>query len=62
MLERWDKLQQFRITMPELNAATIAAGLRFMALIVGAAGLVWVVANLAEKWGGRGAKRAESGD
>ena len=63
MLERWEKLQLFRISMPELNAATLAAALRFLALIVAAAGLVWLVANFAEKWGGRGgAKPAEGGD
>ena len=59
MLERWEKLRQFRITMPDLNAATIAAGLRFLALIAGAAGLVWLVANLAERWN---ARRADGAD
>jgi hypothetical protein len=59
MMERWDKLSQFRISMPDMNAATIAALLRFLALIAGAAGLVWLVANLAERWNTR---RADSAD
>ena len=53
MGERWEKLREFRFSMPELNAANIAATLRFLALVVGAAGLVWLVASVAEKWGTR---------
>ena len=57
MGERWEKLREFRFSMPELNAANVASTLRFLALVVGAAGLVWLVASVAEKWGtGRGTK------
>ena len=63
MAERWEKLRVFRFSMPELNAANTAATLRFLALVVGAAGLAWLVANVAEKWGARrGAKPAEGAD
>jgi hypothetical protein len=59
MLERWQKLSEFRITLPDLTAANAAAALRFLALIAGAAGLVWLVANLAARWN-RGTTSSQS--
>jgi HupE / UreJ protein len=43
MLERGDRLSQFRFPQPSLDAALLAGALWWMMLVVAAAGFVWVV-------------------
>lgn len=43
MIERWDRLRQFRFPWPALNAALLAGATRWLLLAVMAAGLVWLV-------------------
>jgi hypothetical protein len=43
MLERGDRLRQFRFQSPVINAAPIARGVRWLLLVLIVAGLVWVV-------------------
>jgi len=43
MIERWDRLRQFRFPWPALNAALLASATRWLLLAVIAAGLVWLV-------------------
>jgi hypothetical protein len=42
MIERWDRLRQFRLPWPALDAAVLASGTRWLMLAVVAAGLVWL--------------------
>jgi len=46
MLERWDRLRQFPFRWPVLHAALLASALRWLLLLVIAAGLVWLVRGL----------------
>ena len=46
MTERWDRLRQFHFEWPVLNAALLAAGLRWLMAVVVLAGLVWVVKSV----------------
>ena len=43
MLERWDRLRQFRFHAPELDAALLAAAMRWTMWILIAVGAVWLV-------------------
>jgi hypothetical protein len=43
MVERWDRLRQFRFPWPELSAAVLASATRWLMVAVVAAGLVWLV-------------------
>src|SRR5260370_288590 len=43
MLERGDRLRQFRFQWPVINAALLASGMRWLLLVLIVAGLVWVV-------------------
>jgi hypothetical protein len=43
MVERWDRLRQFRFPWPALNAALLASATRWLMLAVVAAALVWLV-------------------
>ena len=43
MIERWDRLRQFRFQWPVLNAALLASAMRWLMLAVIAAGLAWLV-------------------
>ena len=42
MVERWDRLRQFRFSWPVLDAARLASATRWLMLAVMIAGLVWV--------------------
>jgi HupE/UreJ protein len=42
MVERWDRLRQFRFPWPELDAAVLASATRWLMLAVVAVGLVWL--------------------
>ena len=42
MVERWDRLRQFRLPWPVLDAARLASATRWLMLAVIAAGLVWL--------------------
>jgi HupE/UreJ protein len=42
MVERWDRLRQFRFPWPALDAAVLASATRWLMLAVVAAGLVWL--------------------
>ena len=46
MLERWDRLRQFRFDWPVWNVALLASALRWLMLAVVAASLVWIVFGL----------------
>ena len=43
MVERWDRLRQFRFPWPALDAAVLASATRWLMVAVVAAGLVWLV-------------------
>jgi hypothetical protein len=43
LIERFDRLRQFRFEWPVLSAATLAAGTRWLILAVIAGGLAWLV-------------------
>ena len=49
MLERWDRLRQFRFAWPELTAAFLAGAMRWLMAAVILAGLVWLVSALLHK-------------
>jgi hypothetical protein len=57
MMERWDRLRQFRFQWPVLNAALLASAMRWMMLIVILAALVWLVLGY-----GRFRKRFRDGE
>jgi hypothetical protein len=42
MMERWERLRQFRFNWPEINAAFLASSLRWMMVVVIVAGLWWL--------------------
>ena len=46
MLDRWDRLRQFRFQWPELTAALLASAMRWMMAAVILAGLVWLVSAI----------------
>jgi hypothetical protein len=46
MLERWDRLRQFRFAWPELTAAFLAGAMRWLMAALILAGLVWLVSGL----------------
>jgi hypothetical protein len=43
MLERWERLRQFRFPWPVLDAAWLASATRWLMVAVAAAGLVWLL-------------------
>ena len=43
MIDRGAQLRQFRFEWPELNAALLAATMRWMMVIVALAGALWLV-------------------
>ncbi len=53
MLERWDRLRQFRFAWPELNAAFLAGAMRWLMAALIVAGLVWLVSGLLRNRVGR---------
>src|SRR5262249_13905406 len=46
MMDRADKLRQYRVGWPDLNAGAIALILRWLAIVVAAAGLAWFASLL----------------
>src|SRR4029077_15270310 len=46
MIDRWERLRQFRITLPVLDGVFWAAALRWAMVAVALAGLVWLVSVL----------------
>jgi len=46
MVERWERLRQFTFTWPEINAAFLAAAMRWMMVLVIVAGLWWLGAGV----------------
>jgi hypothetical protein len=46
MLERWERLSQFRFQWPELTAATLASVVRWLMAAVILAGLLWLISAL----------------
>lgn len=46
MLERWDRLRQFRFAWPQLTAAFLAAAMRWLMVALILAGLVWLLSAL----------------
>ena len=57
MIERWDRLRQFRFQWADLNAALLAAALLWLILILVVVGLAWLVVGLMHD---RTARRAQS--
>ncbi len=53
MLERWDRLRQFRFAWRELNAAFLAGAMRWLMAALIVAGLVWLVSGLLRNRVGR---------
>jgi hypothetical protein len=49
MLERAGQLTQYRFEWPELNPALLAAGMRWLMLIVSVAGVLWWYRGLRQK-------------
>ena len=61
MIERWDRLRQFRFPWPVLDAALLASGTRWLMLAVIAAGLAWLVLGVLHPRGRRAGKEAATG-
>jgi hypothetical protein len=59
MIERWDRLRQFRVPWPALDAALLAGALRGLMVVVAAAGVVWLVRNVLRPARRRVAKEVE---
>ena len=53
MLERWDRLRQFRFAWPELTAAFLAGAMRWLMAALILAGLVWLISGLLRNRVGR---------
>lgn len=53
MLERWDRLSQFRFEWPEFTAAGLAIAMRWLMAGVIVAGLVWVVSVIRRRQNGK---------
>ena len=47
MLERWERLAQFRVQWPEINAAFLDGVMGWLMVIALVVGMVWVLGNLA---------------
>ena len=46
MLERWDRLRQFRFTWPEFSVVSLVSAIHWMMAILIVAGIVWLVSGL----------------
>jgi len=57
MIERGERLRQFRFQWPEVNAALLASAMRWLMAIVLVAGLMWLVLTLLRH---RAARSADS--
>jgi hypothetical protein len=61
MIERWDRLRQFRFPWPVLSAAVLASATRWLLLMVMAAGLAWLLFAVLLPAATRRAERAATG-
>jgi len=52
MLDRWDRLSQFRFQWPELTAALLATAVRWVMAAVILVGLVWLVSAILSRYSG----------
>jgi hypothetical protein len=61
MMERWDRLRQFRFEWPEINAAFLASSLRWLMVLVILAGLWWLFSGPVRRFvvGSRSARESE---
>ncbi len=46
MLDRWERLRQFRFTWPQLTAASLVSGMHWTMVILILAGCLWFVSGL----------------
>jgi hypothetical protein len=46
MLERWDRLRQFRFTWPEFTVAGLVSAMHWLMAALIVAGLLWLVSGL----------------
>ena len=53
MLDRWDRLRQFRFEWPELTATLLAGVVRWLMAAVVVGGLIWLVSTLLARRGDR---------
>jgi hypothetical protein len=53
MLDRWDRLSQFRFQWPEFTAASLAIAVRWLMAAVILAGVVWLVSAILSRYYGR---------
>jgi HupE / UreJ protein len=61
MMERWDRLRQFRFVWPEINAAFLASTMRWLMVLVIVAGLWWLFSGPVRRFvaGSRSARESE---
>jgi uncharacterized membrane-anchored protein YitT (DUF2179 family) len=62
MIDRWGQLRQFRFQWPEMNAAFLAAAMRWMMVAIVLAGLVWLVSLALSKKRSNKPEAANVGD
>lgn len=60
MTERWDRLSQYRIAWPQITVPLIIAAMRWAALVVAAAGLVWWLAGILQRRGLHSSRNADT--
>ena len=46
MLERWDRLRQFRFTLPEFTVVRLVSAMHWLIAALIVAGLLWLVSGL----------------
>jgi len=57
MLDRWDRLRQFRFQWPELTASFLATAMKWLMAAIVLAGFVWLVSTLLSRHNGRVAEK-----
>jgi hypothetical protein len=62
MIDRWGQLRQFRFQWSEMNAAFLAAAMRWMMVAIVLAGLVWLVSLALSKKRSNKPEAANVGD
>jgi hypothetical protein len=60
MLDRWSSLRQFAWEWPVINAALLAAAMRWMIVVLLLAGLLWALSRMLNRRAGRSAESKES--
>jgi hypothetical protein len=56
LVERWERLRQFRFVWPTFDALLLASAMRWLLVIVIAAALVWLIFTALQRHGEGGAK------